>query len=136
MSDNPLRIVVAGPVSLDEATSEVLTDGPVQEIRFPIGTGAAQNSGTSIPNDAIIGERYIKVTTPYSPGTTIEVGIVATPDLLIGTADNIPTSNGVYAVPPDDTVWVGPATVLVTIAGAPVAGAGFVVVQYVQAPQA
>jgi len=46
----------------------------VQEIRFPIGTAAAQDSGTPIPNGAIIGERYLDIKTPYSPGATIQGG--------------------------------------------------------------
>jgi hypothetical protein len=115
-------------------SSVIVIGGGVQEIRFPIGTGAAQPSGTSIPNGAIIGERYIHIETPYSPGTTIEVGNAGSPALLMATPDSVPTSAAVYSVPADDTVWTG-GDVLVTVGGAPVAGAGFVVVQYVQAPQ-
>ena len=115
--------------------SGVVGGGAVQEIRFPIGTSAAQSSGTPIPNGAIIGERYVRITTPYSPGATIEVGNAGSPALLMATTDNVPTSSAVYSIPPDDTVWTGPADVLVTVGGAPVAGAGFVVVQYVQTPE-
>lgn len=54
--------------------SGVVISGNVQEIRFPIGTAAAQDSGTPIPNGAIIGERYLDIKTPYSPGATIQGG--------------------------------------------------------------
>ena|SRR5271157_3125186 len=113
----------------------VVSGGAVQEIRFPIGTGATQNSGTSIPNGAIVGERYLDIETPYSPGTTIEVGNAGNPALLMATTDSVPTSDGVYKVPADDTVWPGPADVLVTVGGGPAVGTGFCVVQYVRTPQ-
>jgi hypothetical protein len=137
MSENPLRVVIAGPVSVDDENDvPVINDGVVQEIRFAIGTGAAQSSATTIPNGAIIGERYLDIVTPYSPGTTIEVGNAGTPTALMGVADSVPTSAAVYSNPADDSVWAGPAAVLVTVIGGPVAGAGFCVVQYVQNPQA
>jgi len=107
----------------------------VVEVRFPIGTAAAQTSAASIPNGAVVGERYLAIDTPYSPGTTIEVGNAGSPSLLMATTDSVPTSDGVYSVPADDTVWPGPAAVLVTVGGAPAVGSGFVVVQYVAVPQ-
>jgi hypothetical protein len=113
----------------------VIADGGVQEIRFALTNAAAQNSVTSIPNNAIVVDAELSVTTPYSGGATITVGNAGSPALLMGTGDNNPQANGLYQVHQDTAFAGGPATVLVTIAGAPAAGAGFCIVRYVQAPQ-
>ena len=113
----------------------VIADGGVQEIRFALGTGAAQNSVTQIPNNALVISTEINVTTPYSGGATITVGNAGTPALLQATTDNNPQAAGIYQVMGDTSYTGGPATVLVTIAGAPVAGVGACIVRYVQAAQ-
>jgi hypothetical protein len=113
----------------------VIADGGVQEIRFAITNAAAQNSVTSIPSGAIVVDAELDITTPYSGGATITVGNAGSPALLMGTTDNNPQANGLYQVHQDTTYAGGPATVLVTIAGAPAAGAGFAIVRYIQTPQ-
>lgn len=110
-------------------------DGGIQTIRFAITTAAAQNSVTVIPSAALITDCYISIVTPYSAGATITVGNATSPAQLMATTDNLATAAGVYSQGDTDTLWTGPNTVLVTIAGSPSAGAGFVVVKYVQAPQ-
>lgn len=110
-------------------------DGGLQVIRFAITTAAAQNSATSVPSGALVFDTFIEVVTPFSAGTTITVGNAGSPALLMGTGDSLATAAGIYDVPQDTTFTGGPATVLVTVAGGPVAGAGFVIVKYVQAPQ-
>jgi hypothetical protein len=52
----------------------------------------------------------------------------------VDTADNVPQSTGLYAVH-QDTTWAGPALILVTVGGAPGAGAGVCIVRYVVNPQ-
>lgn len=112
----------------------IIADGGVQEIRFAIGTGAAQNSVTSVPANAIMISAELDITTPYSGGATITIGNAGTPALLQATTDNNPQAAGIYQVMQDTTYTGGPATILVTIAGGPVAGVGACIVRYVQAP--
>lgn len=107
----------------------------VQEIRFAIGTGATQNSATTIPNNAIVIEAQLNITTPYSTGTTITVGNSTTANLLMVTTNSAPTAAGFYTVP-QDTTFTPAATVQVTVAGAPSAGAGVCIVRYVTTPNA
>lgn len=113
--------------------SAIVAAGAVQEIRFALGTAAAQSSSTTIPEGAIILDAEIKVTTPYSPGTTMRVGLLGTPNLLMDTPDSVPTSLGLYAEH-QDTVWPSGAKVLVTVGGAPAAGDGVCIVRFVAAP--
>ena len=113
----------------------VIADGGVQEIRFAITNAAAQNSTTQIPNNAIVVDAELDIVTPYSGGATITVGNAGTPALLMGTGDNNPQAAGLYQVHQDTSYTGGPATVLVTVAGAPAAGAGFCIVRYIQTPQ-
>jgi len=109
--------------------------GEVQEIRFPIGTGAAQNSGTAPPNGAIVTDAELDIGIAYSPGASIQVGIAGTPALLMGAGDNVPQAPGpLYAVH-QVTPWTALGPVLVSVAGAPVAGSGFCILRYVQTPQ-
>jgi hypothetical protein len=104
--------------------------GPVNAIRFAIGTGAAQASVTGIPAGAVIMRALLDVTTPYSGGTTITVGSSGTAALLMAAADSTPTTADIYQAD-QDTAWdVGASTVRVAVAGAPAAGAGFCTVYY------
>jgi hypothetical protein len=112
----------------------VVADGGVQEVRFAITTTAAQNSVTQIPNNAIVISTELDITTPYSGGATITVGNAASPASLMATTDNNPQAIGLYQSMEDQALTGGPGTVLVTIAGAPAAGAGFAIVRFVQAP--
>jgi hypothetical protein len=108
--------------------------GAIEEVRFAINNAAAQNSATSLPNGAIVTDAELDITVAFSGGATIEVGNAGTPTALMGTGDNVATSLGLYAVH-QDTTWVGPATILVTVGGAPAGGAGFCIVRYVKVPQ-
>jgi hypothetical protein len=125
----------ATPVAANDLTTKAYVDsggasGAVAEIRFAIGTGATQNSATQIPAGAFISSTEVEITTPYSGGATITVGQTGTPALLQATSDNAPTLAGTYQVN-GDTAWgASPLTVLVTVGGAPGAGAGFVIVRY------
>lgn len=104
--------------------------GVERVIRYAIGTGATQDSATSIPANAIVLEAWVDVQTPYSGGTTISLGRAGSTSLLQATTDNNPLAAGIYILQ-QDTSWGGAALpVRTTIAGAPGAGAGFVVVKY------
>jgi hypothetical protein len=113
----------------------VIADGAVQEIRFAITNAAAQNSVTQIPNNAIVVDAELDIVTPYSGGATITVGNAGSPALLMAAGDSNPQAAGLYQDHQDTVYTGGPATVLVTVAGAPAAGAGFCIVRYVQATQ-
>jgi hypothetical protein len=119
--------------ALSAAGSSVVVGGSVQEIRFAIGAGAAQSSAFTLPAGSVVIDAEVDVKTPYSPGATMQVGILGTPNLFMDTPDIVATSADLYAEH-QDTVLAGPAKVLVTVAGAPVAGAGFCIVRFVQTP--
>lgn len=108
-------------------------NGAIYTVDFVIGTAASQSSVSSIPAGAIILRADVSVTTPYSAGALIALGQTGTTALLQGTGDNFPTVADIYLAS-QRTAWGASALpVLVTITGAPSAGAGTVTVQYTQA---
>jgi hypothetical protein len=106
--------------------------GVVLAIRMAITTAASQSSATSIPANAIVHSVLVNVTVGYSAGTTIAIGQAGTTTLLQATTDNTPTvANTPGYLSELDQAWGASALpVLVTVAGAPAAGAGFVTVLY------
>lgn len=123
------------PVAANDLVTKNYADtgvqgGAIREVRFAIGTGAAQNSATTIPANVQIIDAEVTITTPYSAGATIAVGQTGSTSLLQGTTDNNPQSANRYQSD-QDTAWGGTArTVLVTVTGAPAAGVGVVIVRY------
>jgi len=115
-------------------SGSVIADGGVQTVEWTLGTTASQPAATSIPNGALIFERWLIVTTPYSVGTTVTLGNAGSPAQLQATTDNNPQAVGTYEVR-EQVTWTGPAVPLATIAGSPVAGAAKVMIRYVQAAQ-
>lgn len=106
------------------------TSGTIREIRFAVTNAASQSSANAIPANAFIFDCKLIVSTPYSAGATIAIGQTGTTALLQATTDNLPQTAGTYDVE-GDTAWGASAlAVLVTIAGAPAAGAGTVAVLY------
>lgn len=104
--------------------------GSVREIRYAVTNAATQDSAALIPANAVISSTELNVTTPYSGGATVSIGRVGSLSLLQATTDNLATVAGLYQVM-QDTAWGGTALVIrTTVAGAPAAGAGFVVVRY------
>ncbi len=121
------------------ATSEAYTDtavagisvaGVVREIRFPIALGATTSSATSIPANAIVNYVAVKIGTQYSAGATVSVGQTGSLALLMATTDSLPQSTDMFEVSCDVPWGAGALPVVATIAGAPAAGAGFVIVRY------
>lgn len=119
--------VWTGTAWLDIAPS---VSGAMYAIRLAITNAAAQSSATQIPANAVIFAARLDVTTPYSGGATISLGIAGTPALFMGTGDNVPQTIDLYQVEQDTSVGVAAAALLVTVAGAPAAGAGFAIVLY------
>jgi hypothetical protein len=112
------------------AASGAGASGSLREIRFAITNAASQSSATQIPANAVVVDTAVEITTPYSAGATIAVGQTGTTNLLQATTDNLPQTAAIYDVE-GDTAWGASAlAVLVTVAGAPAAGAGFVLVTY------
>jgi len=100
----------------------------VSMIRIPIALVTVA-SVAAIPAGAIVLRSRVTITTPYSGGTLIDVGDTGgTADLYFDQADNDPQTANIYETP-QETVGVA-ATITATITGAPVAGAGFVSVEY------
>lgn len=124
------------PVAANDYATKAYVDsggasGAEQVIRFAIGTGALQTSTTALPANAFVLEATVEITTPYSGGATISVGQTGgAVNLFQLTSDNLPTANGSYTVPQDTQAAGAPATVSVTVGGAPGAGAGVVLVKF------
>jgi hypothetical protein len=92
---------------------------------------------TSPPNNSIVRDTDIKITTPYLAGVQIKIGNSTTTDLLMGYTQNNPqdTTGGVQNVH-QDTTFTPSAAVVVTVTGATGAtGAGVCIVAYVATPQ-
>ena len=106
-----------------------VTPGTPAIIRIPVALVTVA-SAASIPLNAVVLRAFLDVTTPYSVGTTIELGTAASPALFMATSQNTPTSADLYDNP-QDTVNGTADPLLVTIAGGPGAGAGFACVEYV-----
>lgn len=104
--------------------------GVTYMIRMAITTAASQSSATSIPANAIVYDARLDVTTAYSAGATISLGITGNTALFMGTTDNTATVAGLYQDMQDTSVGGSAAPLLVTVAGAPAAGAGFAIVLY------
>lgn len=105
--------------------------GSVQVLQYTITAagGATQDSTFSIPAGNVVYEAREEVTVAWSPGTTIDVGDTATPDLLIATADVDEESVDTYVIP-QRTSWPIPSVVRATVGGAPVAGTSVITVFY------
>jgi len=117
--------------------SKAINRGDKVLVRFPITTAAAQSSANPIPGGAVVTRRWLEITTPYSAGTTITLGQTGSATLLMGTADSSPTDAVVGPDPSNvydshtPTQWGTSAlALLVTVAGAPAAGAGFAAAEY------
>lgn len=106
--------------------------GNVSIIRFDLTTAVAQTSVTAIPAGAIVTNAFLDITTPYSPGSSIQVGQLGAVSLLMSNSDSDSAVANQYEAP-QDTDW-GPLSlpVLVTVSGSPVVGAGICVVTYTQ----
>jgi hypothetical protein len=118
--------VWTGSAWLDIAPSVA---GVTYMIRTTLGTATA-SSATQIPANAIIYDARLDVTTPYSAGATISLGITGTAALFMATTDNTATVAGLYQVMQDTSVGASAAALLGTITGAPAAGAAQMVVLY------
>jgi hypothetical protein len=105
------------------------TPGQVFVIRIPVAL-VTVSSTTNIPSGSVVLRAFLDVTTPYSAGTTIELGTAANAALFMTTAQNTPQSVDLYDNP-QDTANVATDPLLVTIAGGPSVGAGFACVEYV-----
>lgn len=104
--------------------------GAVRTIRFAITNAASQSSATLIPANAFVQDAKLEVTTPYSAGATVTVGQTGSAALLLATTDNLPQTAAIYDVEGDIAWGASALAALVTVAGAPAAGAGFVVITY------
>ncbi len=126
--------VVEDPVDPTEVTITISVDatGSVVEIRYIVGTSATQDSTHVIPANARIIVAQFIPTTPYTAGATVAIGRAGSTSLAQATTDNDPQSAAadIFNVN-QDTAWGAAALpVRTTVGGAPVAGAGVVIVRY------
>ena len=107
------------------------TTGVEQFIEVSVGT-TTESSTTSITAGQKIVRVEIYVSTAYSSGATIAVGVTGTPNLLVtaGSANVDPQVIGTYDQGPYNTSWPSTNPVLVTIAGGPSVGACLIRVFY------
>lgn len=90
----------------------------------------SQTSTSSIPANARIYRAHVEITTPYSVGGTISIGRTGSTSLMQATGDNDAQTASIYNVSQDTAFGGSALPVLVTVGGAPAAGAGVVVVEY------
>jgi hypothetical protein len=84
-----------------------------------------------IPSNAVIVETMVDVVTPLSAGGVIQVGKTGAGALLMPSNDVLATVAGQYSSGPQNVAWGATAApVLISVGGAPAAGAGFVLVHY------
>lgn len=131
----------ATPVASNDLATKAYVDagdvgasGAVQEIRIAVAL-ATTSSVTSIPLGSIIVAAELNVTTPYSGGATLSLGQTGTPAGFMLTTDNLAQASGLYQVM-QDTAAASANPLLVTVGGAPAAGAAEAVLRYVVTPQA
>lgn len=103
--------------------------GARRVMRFTVDNSAAQNSVNEIPQNARVLECTFEVTTPYSGGATVSIGYTGAVAAFQATTDNLPQTAAAYVVD-QDTLVPSDQTVLVTVSGAPAAGAGVVIVEF------
>ena len=104
------------------------TPGQVFVIRIPVAL-ITVSSTTSIPAGAIVLRAFLDVTTPYSGGTTIELGTAANASLFMTAAQNTPQNVNLYDNP-QDTLNAIADPLLVTVSGGPGAGVAVACVEY------
>lgn len=122
-------VTTGAPMSVSTADiSSLVAGAAVLFAQIPIAL-VNTSSTTVLPAGAVVTDVQLEVDTPYSAGTSISIGSVGSPSLLLGTGDNDPTTADLY-VAEQRTPWTAPSAIVVTIAGAPLAGAGFVTVSY------
>lgn len=103
--------------------------GAVRMIRFTITNAASQNSVNSIPQNARVRRCWLEITTVYSGGATISIGYSGSTSAFMATTDNTPQRLAAYEADQDTQVPTA-QPVLVTVAGAPAAGAGVVIAEF------
>jgi hypothetical protein len=114
-------------VTLEQLVS---VPGVVNVIRIPVALVTVSSVAT-IPAGAIALRAFLDVVTPYSAGTTITLGTAANASLFQTAVANTPTIASLYDSFQDTSVAAS-NPLLVTIAGGPIAGAGFACLEYVE----
>lgn len=94
-----------------------------------MGTATTQ-SATILPVGARVFTCWLEVLTPYSPGTTIEIGRTGDLDAFQLATDNVPQVADMYQRGQDTRINSTSTHVIATVSGAPVAGASTVIVFY------
>jgi hypothetical protein len=109
-----------------------LASSPGEEIRVVTGVNATYTSDNVIPANARLYESSFEVTQAYSAGTTISLGQVGSVALAMATNENTPEVLASKTIKDGQDVAWGAAALaaLVTVNGAPAAGAGVAIFKY------
>ncbi len=100
------------------------------EIEVAIAVSAGYLSTAAIPLNARVRSVFIQIITPYSPGTTISVGVFGDIEKFLGVGQFTPGIVGTFTL--GQATLVGSSLpVLVTIGGSPGSGSGLIIVTYV-----
>jgi hypothetical protein len=137
------KIRCASPSGNDDAATKGYVDplvsaaaaaaaSSIKYVRIVTGTNATYTSDTVIPANARLDSASFEVTDAYSAGTTISLGQVGSVALAMTTAETTPEVLGSKVVKNDQDVAWGAAALaaLVTVNGAPAAGAGVAIFKY------
>lgn len=124
----------ASPVGDDDlvtkawALANVQETGAVRCIRFTVGTANA-SSTKQLPDNARVQKVRVDVTTAYSAGGSLDIGVSGTASKFVATADINEQATGAY-VQDMDVLQTPAAAVLATVGGTPAAGAAAISVWY------
>lgn len=131
-------VLGTGPITVDTSAINWTLTGSIDssdpQVRIVvIGTGATQNLGPLLPENARVQQVKLNVDTSYSGGTTIEIRDDGA-NIYMPTGDNSPAKGGApnlfVTLNPGDVIVGGTRQLQAIIGGAPGAGSGTVVIEY------
>lgn len=99
-------------------------------IRVPVGL-VTVSSATFVPLGAYIVQARLQVSVAYTAGTTISLGYTGTVAAFLATDENAPGLVETYYKFQETSIGAAPRALLVTVAGAPIAGSGVAWIEYV-----